>query len=116
MLTIYHNPRCKKSREAYQYLSEKGISFKVVEYLKEPLTLEELKRILKQLNIKPSQLVRKNEAEWKALPRRNELTEDQILKVMVAFPKTIERPIVTSHEKGILARPIENLFSFLENN
>ena len=85
----------------------------VVNYLTEPLSKSKLQKILVKIKLKPSQLIRKNEADWKAVPNRNELTQDQILDVLVEFPKTIERPIVTYKDKGVLARPIENLISLL---
>ena len=85
----------------------------VINYLTEPLSKSKLQEILVKIKLKPSQLIRKNEADWKAVPNRNELTQDQILDVLVEFPKTIERPIVTYKDKGVLARPIENLISLL---
>ena len=85
----------------------------VVNYLTEPLSKSKLQEILVKIKLKPSQLIRKNEADWKAVPNRNELTQDQILDVLVEFPKTIERPIVTYKDKGVLARPLENLISLL---
>ena len=113
MYTIYHNPRCRKSREALQYLEDQSATLKIVNYLNEPLKKAELKAILNQIGLQPREIVRKNEADWKAVPNRNELTQDQILDVLVEFPKTIERPIVTYKDKGVLARPIENLISLL---
>jgi len=113
MYTIYHNPRCRKSREALQYLEDQGAAIKIINYLNEPLKKEELQTILNQIGLQPSQIVRKNEADWKAVPNRNELTQDQIIDVLVEFPKTIERPIVTYKDKGVLARPLENLISIL---
>lgn len=113
MYTVYHNPRCRKSREVLQILEDQGAAIKIVNYLNKPLKKEELQTILNQIGLQPSQIVRKNEADWKAVPNRNELTQDQILDVLVEFPKTIERPIVTSNNKGVLARPIENLISFM---
>ena len=113
MYTIYHNPRCRKSREALQYLEDQSATLKIVNYLNESLKKAELKAILNQIGLQPREIVRKNEADWKAVPNRNELTEDQILEVLVEFPKTIERPIVTSNNKGVLARPLENLISFM---
>ena len=113
MYTIYHNPRCRKSREALQYLEDQSATLKIVNYLNESLKKAELKAILNQIGLQPREIVRKNEADWKAVPNRNEFTEDQILEVLVEFPKTIERPIVTSNNKGVLARPLENLISFM---
>ena len=113
MYKIYHNPRCRKSREALSLLEDLGLKIVVVNYLTEPLSKSKLQEILVKIKLKPSQLIRKNEADWKAVPNRNELTQDQILDVLVEFPKTIERPIVTYKDKGVLARPLENLISLL---
>lgn len=113
MYKIYHNPRCRKSREALLLLEDLGLKFLVINYLTEPLSKSKLQEILVKIKLKPSQLIRKNEADWKAVPNRNELTQDQILDVLVEFPKTIERPIVTYKDKGVLARPLENLISLL---
>jgi arsenate reductase len=116
MYTIYHNPRCRKSRVALQYLKDHGKQIKVVNYLKEPLSKSTLKEILAQIELQPSQLLRRNEADWKAIENRNKLTEDQLLDVLVNYPITIERPIVISATSGVLARPLENLISFLNSN
>ena len=113
MYKIYHNPRCRKSREALSLLEDLGLKIVVVNYLTEPLSKSKLQEILVKIKLKPSQLIRKSEADWKAVPNRNELTQDQILDVLVEFPKTIERPIVTYKDKGVLARPLENLISLL---
>lgn len=116
MYTVYHNPRCRKSREALQYLEDQGKQIEVVNYLKEPLSKSKLQEILTQIELKPSQLVRKNEADWKAVENRNKLTENQILDVLVKHPKTIERPLVITATSGVLARPLENLISFLSSH
>ena len=113
MFTIYHNPRCRKSREVLKYLENIGKKVEVVNYLKKPLTKSNIKEILTQIEHKPIQIVRKKEADWKAVINKNELTEDQILDILVKYPKTIERPIVISEKSGVLARPLEKLISFL---
>ena len=116
MYTIYHNPRCRKSREALQYLENHGKEVTVVNYLNESLSKSTLKEILDQIEQQPSQLVRKNEGDWKALANRNLLTEDEILDILVEYPKVLERPIVISKDSGVLARPLGNLISFLESH
>ena len=116
MLTIYHNPRCRKSREALQYLKDQNLDVTIVEYLKEPLSKIQLQKILRQIGLEPSSVLRKNEADWKAIDNRNDLSEDQILDVLTNYPKTLERPLITSKESGVLARPLENLISFLQKN
>ncbi len=113
MYTIYHNPRCRKSREALTYLEESGVNYDIVLYLKDPLSNAALKEILKKTGLTASQLVRKNEAEWKSQPNRDEMSEDEIIEVWIRHPKTLERPIVTTAQSGVLARPLENLITFL---
>ena len=114
MLKIYHNPRCKKSREALEFLKNKKLDYQIHYYLENRLTSNELKSIIEKINLKPSDIVRKNEKDWKAIPNRNDLTENEILRILVLNPKLIERPIVTNEKMGVLARPLENLFQFIE--
>jgi len=108
-MKIYHNPRCSKSRCAVDWLKENNIDFEVVEYLKNPLTKAELRQILTQLNIPASALVRKSEEEYNQYIKNETLSEDEILDLMVKFPKLIERPIVVGDEFAVIARPLENL-------
>ena len=112
-LTVYHNPRCRKSREAVQYLQEKGLSFDIVKYLEQSFDKNTLGEVLKKIDKKPSEILRKNEVLWKKEYSSKDLSEYQILQLLVKQPKLIERPIVTTKEKGVLARPIENLIEFL---
>jgi len=107
-IKIWHNSRCSKSREAYKYLQEKGIDLEVVEYLKIDLTKEMLQDILKKLNMKPSQLVRKKEKLFKELNLKD-ATEEEILEAMVNNPRLIERPIVIKDDKAVVARPLEEI-------
>jgi arsenate reductase len=112
-LTVYHNPRCRKSREAIQYLQDKGLSFDIVKYLEQSFDKNTLGEVLKKIEKKPSEILRKNEVLWKKEYASKDLSEDQILQLLVKQPKLIERPIVTTTYKGVLARPIENLMEFL---
>lgn len=106
---IYHNPRCKKSREALQYLEEKGLEFEVIKYLDQKLTKEELHALLTQLNIAASDWVRKNEKVWKELYKGKKMTELEILEAMEKEPKLIERPVVVYKDKAVIARPLEKI-------
>jgi arsenate reductase len=107
-ITIYHNPRCSKSRQALQMLRDRGIEPLVVEYLKQPLNEQQLKRLLKQLGITPRELLRKKEAEYRALGLDDsELSSDMLVKAMVEHPILIERPIVVADGKAVLGRPPE---------
>lgn len=111
MLTIYHNPRCSKSRESVQFLEENNIDFQVVKYLNEPLSESELKEIIGKLGIKPIELVRTKEEIWKNNYKDKSLTDDEIIKAMHENPRLIERPIVVNGDKAVIARP----FSLIKN-
>ena len=111
---VYHNPRCRKSREAIKYLEDIGADFTVVKYLDQPFDQNTLSEVLSKINLKPSQILRKNELIWKKEFSKKNLTEEAILNLLIAHPQLIERPIVTTPESGVLARPIENLISFLK--
>lgn len=113
MLTIYHNPRCRKSREGLEILENSGQEFTVVKYLDTPLSKEELKDIVAKLGITPIDLVRKNETIWKEHYKGKDLTNDEALLAMVNNPKLIERPIVVHNDKAVVGRPPENIKSLL---
>lgn len=112
-VTIYHNPRCSKSRQALSLLESKGNKPIVVEYLKTPLTTEQLSQIINELNIKPIDLVRKNESIWKENYKGRELSDDELVEAMISNPKLIERPIVTSSKGTVVGRPPENVLRVL---
>lgn len=114
--TIYHNPRCRKSREALNLLEEKDIKFEVVNYLEQNFDKQTLLKVLELIGKKPSEILRKNEAIWKHQFSDKKLDEDQIVELMISNPKLIERPIVTTENLGVLARPIENLIDFIDKN
>ena len=113
MIRIYHNPRCRKSREGLQILQESGVEFEIREYLKLTPTFEELSVIIKLLNIKPLDLVRKNEAIWKENYKGKTLSDNNIMTAMLENPKLIERPIVINNSKAIIGRPPENIKQIL---
>lgn len=112
-VTIYHNPRCSKSRKALSLLESKGNKPIVVEYLKKPLTTEQLSQIINELNIKPIDLVRKSESIWKENYKGKELSDDELIEAMISNPKLIERPIVSSSKGTVVGRPPENVLSVL---
>jgi arsenate reductase len=113
-LTVYHNPRCRKSREVVQYLEQNDLSFEIVKYLDQSFDKNTLGDVLKKIDRKPSEILRINEALWKKEYASKNLSEDQILELLVEHPKLIERPLVTTANKGVLARPVENLVDFLK--
>jgi arsenate reductase len=115
-MKMYHNPSCSKSRICLEFLQAEKMDFVLLSYLKNPLSVEELQDLLAKLNLKPSQLVRRNEVIFKEAQKASMLTEDEILQLMVDNPKLIERPIVEVDGKAIVARPIERLEAFLQTN
>ena len=109
MVEILHNPRCRKSREALLLLEEIGADIQVIDYLKEPISVERLTEVVQQLGIKPDELLRKNEAIFKEQFKGKELSDKQWIQAMVDYPKLMERPIVISNGKAVVARPAEKL-------
>jgi arsenate reductase len=111
--TIFHNPRCTKSRETLALLEQNGVEPRIVEYLKTPPTAAELKAIVARLGIKPEQLVRKGEEIYKSQYAGKTLTDAQWIDAMVTHPILIERPIVVKGTRAILGRPPENVKTLL---
>jgi arsenate reductase len=107
MLTIYHNPRCTKSRQTLELIEKSGSKSQVVEYLKTPPSKEELRDIVKKLDIKPEELVRKNERIFKDKFKGKKFSDDQWLEILADNPKLIERPIVVMAGRAIIGRPPE---------
>ncbi len=113
-VTIYHNPRCSKSRETLALLREHGVEPAVVDYLKEPLNAAALKQLLAALKLKPRQLLRSKEKDYKALGLDDPaLSDAALIKVMAAHPVLIERPIVVAGTKAVLGRPPENVLTII---
>ncbi len=106
---IWHNPRCSKSRQTLGILEEKGIEAEVVKYLEETPSVEEIKVILKKLNISARELMRTKEDEYKTLGLKDETDEQKLIEAMAAHPKLIERPIVIKGDKAVLGRPPEKV-------
>ena len=112
--TIYHNPRCSKSRAAMELLTEKDINANVVKYLDTPLDKAELENILNLLGIEPRELMRKGEPEYSGNKLADDsLSRDQLIDAMVKFPRLIERPIVVKDGKAAIGRPIQNIIDIL---
>jgi len=113
MIKIYHNPRCKKSRVGLKYLEEKGVDFEIVEYLKNPLTEEELKDILIKMNIEPIDIIRTQEEVYRKQFKGKNFTNNEWVKILVENPKLLKRPIVVKNYKAVWADPPENLDEML---
>ncbi|MCF8343324.1 MAG: arsenate reductase (glutaredoxin) [Bacteroidales bacterium] len=113
MITIYHNPRCKKSRAGLQYLEEKGVDFNIRKYLQQPLSKAELKDLLMKLDKKPSDIVRTQEDIYKKQFKGKNFTDDEWIEIIVENPKLLQRPIVEKEYKAVLAQPPENIDELL---
>jgi len=111
-VTMYHNPRCNTSRRTLALLREKGVEPEIVEYLKTPYNSDQLKRLLRQLKIPASALVRKKEAAAAGIDPKN-LSEAALIEAMVKNPIIVERPIVVSGNKAALGRPPEAVLAVL---
>ena len=114
-MQIYHNPRCQKSRQTLQLLESKGHEPEIVLYLKEKLTIKDLKDILKKLDIKPAELLRKKESLYKEKILGKSLSDNQLIKLMIEFPKLIERPIVIVGNRAKIGRPPESVLEILDS-
>ena len=115
MITIYHNPRCRKSREALAILEERGIEHLVRLYLndEESMSAAEFQDVLDALDMDAIDLVRKNESVWKEEYKTLELDEDEVILAMIEHPKLMERPIVMNRDRAVVARPAEKLLDVL---
>jgi len=114
-VTIYHNPRCSKSRATLELLREHGIEPTIVEYLKTPPSQAELARLLDMLGMEPRELMRSKEAEYREQNLDNPaLQQKDLIKAMHATPKLIERPIVVANGKAALGRPPEHVLEILD--
>jgi arsenate reductase len=111
MITIYHNPRCQKSREALALLEEKGVQHSIRLYLndEESMSAAEFEGVLDALDMDAIDLVRKNESVWKEDYKTLELDEEEIILAMIEHPRLMERPIVMNGDKAVVARPAEKV-------
>ena len=116
MIKIYHNNRCRKSREGLQTLKELVKEFEIIDYISNPLDINELTKLVKVLEIDPENLIRKSEAIWKSDYKGKKLSDKELIVAMATHPKLIERPIITSVTIALIGRPIDKLIQFLESN
>ena len=113
-VTIYHNPRCSKSRDTLKLIETRGLKPKIVDYLKTPPSAAELKAILKRLGLKPEKLLRTGEPRYAELGLKDlDLDDDALIALMVANPILIERPIVVANGKAAIGRPPETVLEIL---
>jgi arsenate reductase (glutaredoxin) len=112
--TIFHNPRCSKSRAALTLLEQHGVKPRIVEYLKAAPTAAELKELVRKLGVNAEELVRKNEDVYKAKYAGKTLTDAQWIEAMTKDPVLIERPIVVKGDRAVVGRPPENVAALLQ--
>ena len=112
-VTIYHNPRCSKSRQTLALLQEHGVEPEIIEYLITPPTESELDHLLILLAKEPIELMRKGEEEFKTYIKDKNLSRSESITLMVAHPKMIERPIVVNGNKAAIGRPPESVLDIL---
>jgi arsenate reductase (glutaredoxin) len=108
-MKIYYNPKCNKCRIAKDYLENHDIKFKTFEYLSNFFTKQDIKAILKKGNLSIQEILRKNEPEYQEYIKEKNLSEDQILGVLIQHPKILQRPIIITEDKAIIARDEESL-------
>ena len=113
MIKIYHNNRCRKSREGLQTVQASELPYEVIDYISNPLSVKDLQEIITILGITPMGLVRKNEAIWKSDYKGKELSNQELIEAMAAHPKLIERPIVINKNKGVIGRPKERILDVI---
>ncbi len=113
MIIIYHNPRCRKSRETLEILETKKADYKIIKYLDEPLSAEKLGKIIKILKISPKDLVRTNEKIWKENFKQLEFSDNELIQVMAKYPQLIERPIVINGNKAVIGRPPNRILEII---
>ena len=114
MITIYHNPQCRKSRETLKLIEESGEDYEIVEYLKSPPSKDKLRELISKVNLPFEYFIRKNEAVYKEYFKDKNLSEEQWLDALVENPKLIERPIVEKGDEAVLGRPPENVKQLLD--
>ncbi len=115
MIRIYHNPRCGKSRAALKLLEESGKPFEVINYMKEPLSKDELRELIALLGIRAEELVRKKESIFKEKFKGKKLSDEEWIEAMIEYPKLMERAILVNEENGkaVVARPPERVLEIL---
>ena len=113
-IVIYHNARCSKSRAACELVAAQGIDAEIVDYLKNPPGKEDLRALLKKLDMKPAELVRRGEEAFKMHYSGRTLSDEQWLDALLAHPVLIERPIVVRGARAVIGRPVERVLELLD--
>ncbi len=113
-IIIYHNPRWGKSRNSVGILDQKGINYKIIKYLDNPLNIKELRDLAQKLNLRPKDFVRKGEAKFKELRLLSVIEDDEkIFSAMAKYPKLMERPIIVNKDEACIGRPPEKILEII---
>jgi len=113
-LTIYHNPRCSKSRQTLELIRSKGVEPEIVLYMEDTPSVEDIQDALRMLGMKPMDILRQKEPEFREyFAGADELTDTQLIELMRLYPKVIERPIVVNRRRAVIGRPPENVLEIL---
>lgn len=114
MLQILHNPRCGKSRDCLAFATESELEFEIIDYLENPLLVDELKVLIKKLKVKPIELVRQKETIWIEKYEGKTLTNPQIIKALAKYPILMQRPIVIDGDNAIIGREKDKIEQFIK--
>lgn len=109
MFKIYHNPKCKKSREGLEYLKTKSNDYEIKHYLSNGISIDEVKEILLKSNLKPIQLIRSQEDYFKTYLKGKDFSDEEWVQIIVQNPKILQRPIIVGNYRAVLANPPENI-------
>ena len=112
-ISLYHNPKCSKSRRAVEILDSLDIKYDVIEYIKKPLSKNDLINLLSKLGMGPIDIIRTNEEEFKASKLTNEAGRGELINLILKYPKILQRPIISTDEEAVIGRPLENIHKLL---
>ncbi len=115
MIKVLHNPNCSKSRAILEHLDENNVAFEIIDIINEPLSEDELKAVLRKLDMQPSELIRSEDPFYKEKFGQRSLSEEEMMQAMLEYPSLIQRPVLIKGPVAMIGRPIENLKFFIEN-
>ena len=111
-MKIYHNNRCSKSRQCLALISDTEVT--IIDYIKNPLSFDQLNVLIQKMGIQPEELIRKNEAQWKENYKDKVLSRNEFIQAMIDYPRLMERPIVETAKEARLCRPPELVLQMLK--
>lgn len=114
MIKILHNNFCSKSRGILEYLDENGVAFEIIDIIEDPLSEEEIMTVLKKLNCPVKDLIRTGEAIYKEKTKDQQLSDAELIQLIVRYPSLIQRPVIIKGSVALIGRPLENVKIFIE--